>query len=109
MSSFSWTDHNEYIFIIILKERIKELLALLKGMGSVCESCGMPMEKKEDFGAQDEENRYCTHCTDENGVLKNREDVRALMIAFYMKMNHSTREEALEFVEEHMAKMPAWK
>ncbi len=78
-------------------------------MKKVCGSCGMPMEKKEDFGAQNEENSYCAHCTDEKGVLKNREDVRAGMIAFYMKMNNSGRDEAERFVDEHMAKMPAWK
>jgi hypothetical protein len=78
-------------------------------MGAVCESCGMPMEKKDDFGAGNVENRYCVHCTDESGVLKSREEVRAGMVAFYMKMNGSGRENAERFVEEHMAKMPAWK
>lgn len=78
-------------------------------MGKVCESCGMPMEGKGDFGAGNEENRYCVHCTDDAGKLKSREDVRAGMVAFYMKANGSSRDEALDFVEKHMAKMPAWK
>ena len=67
------------------------------------------MEKKEDFGAGNEENKYCVHCTDGSGNLKSREDVRAGMIAFYMKMNGSSQEDAEKLVEEHMAKMPAWK
>jgi hypothetical protein len=42
-------------------------------------------------------------------VLKNRNDIRTGMIVFYMKMNNSKRDDAEKFVEEHMAKMPAWK
>ncbi len=55
------------------------------------------------------EMKKSVHCTDENGKLKSREDVCSGMIAFYMKMNNSSREDAVEFVEEHMTKMPAWK
>lgn len=78
-------------------------------MVKACESCGMPMEKEADFGAGNMENRYCVHCTDSGGKLKSREEIRAGMVAFYMKANGSGRDEAARFVDAHMAKMPAWK
>ncbi len=74
-----------------------------------CESCGMPMEKKEDFGGGKEGNRYCVHCTDAKGSLLPRETVRENMINFFMKMKQVGRGEAEKFVDSHMAEMPAWK
>ncbi len=73
-----------------------------------CESCGMPMEKKDDFGGEKEGNKYCKHCTYPDGNLKPRHEVREGMIKFYMKMKHMPRAEAEKFVDEHMAGMPAW-
>lgn len=34
-----------------------------------CGSCGMPMEKPEQFGANDTSNAYCVHCTNDKGEL----------------------------------------
>jgi thioredoxin-related protein len=74
-----------------------------------CESCGMPMQKKEEFGGGNEENKYCVYCTDAQGNLKSRDEVRQGMIGFYMQMKNATKEEAEKIVDEQMAKMPAWK
>lgn len=69
----------------------------------------MPMEDKEDFGAGDESNKYCVHCTDPEGKLKPRAEVREGMIQLFMKMRNTDRETAEKSVDEHMSKMPAWK
>ena len=74
-----------------------------------CESCGMPMEKAEDYGAADLNNKYCKHCTDENGNLKSREDIREGWVNFVMKSENISREQAENKVDEQMTKMPAWK
>jgi len=74
-----------------------------------CESCGMEMEAKEDFGGGKEDNKYCVYCTDKEGNLKSREEVREGMINFYMKSKGMEREAAEKFVDEYMKTMPAWK
>ena len=41
--------------------------------GYICQSCGMPMEKSEDFGTNDDGSRnkdYCCFCF-QNGAFKN--------------------------------------
>ena len=74
-----------------------------------CESCGMPMKTADEHGGGDVNNPYCVHCTDPEGRLKTREEVRAGMIRFFMSSEGKSREQAEEFVDEHMKKMPAWK
>lgn len=74
-----------------------------------CESCGMPMEKAEDYGGGKVGNRYCRYCTYADGNLKSREEVRGCMIQFRMKTSRESREEAEKEVDQHMKNMPAWK
>ena len=74
-----------------------------------CESCGMPMSKLEDHGGGKENNKYCRYCTDAEGNLKSREEVREGMIQLHIKSFGKTREEAEKEVDEHMKQMPAWK
>ena len=73
-----------------------------------CESCGMPMEKAEDFGGGRVGNKYCVHCANAQGNLKSREEVREGMTRFFMTQGLNA-EEAAKKVDEHMAKMPAWR
>ncbi len=74
-----------------------------------CESCGMPMMHHEVRGGKIKDNKYCVHCTDDKGKLKDREEVREDMIRHYMKSLAKTREDAEKHVDEHMNEMPAWK
>ncbi len=78
-------------------------------MEKACESCGMPMKTAEEHGGGDINNLYCRYCTDAEGKLKSREEVREGMIQFYVKSQGKPREEAEKFVDEQMRKMPAWK
>ncbi len=75
----------------------------------LCESCGMPMIQPGDFGAGDQDNKYCVHCTDKEGKLKPREEVRGGMIKYFMSVKQKPEGEAIRFVDEWMKKMPAWK
>lgn len=75
----------------------------------ICESCGMPMRSKEDFGGGDENNKYCVHCTYENGELKSFEDAFSGMKNFMMRTMGVSEAEAEKGAKEGMAKMPAWK
>jgi hypothetical protein len=40
-------------------------MEIMKPQGTICQSCSMPMEKKEDFGTNadgSQSNEYCTYC-----------------------------------------------
>lgn len=75
----------------------------------VCQSCGMPMETPEMHGGGIEQNPYCVYCTDAEGHLKSREDVREGMVQFYMDAMGKSRDDAERVVDATMAEMPAWK
>ncbi len=74
----------------------------------VCESCGMPMRAKEDFGGGDTGNRYCRFCTDETGRLQDFETRYEGTVHFMMSRMNLDRSAAEKLARENMAKMPAW-
>ena len=77
----------------------------------------MPMEKPEDFGGGQEDNRYCVNCCNPEGSLKSREEVRQGMAQFMMtEMGQQitgekvdSLDQALEKADSYMSQMPAWK
>ena len=73
-----------------------------------CESCGMPMQKSEDHGGSDINNKYCQYCAPD-GALMSRERIKEGWINYTTKTENISREEAEKKVDEEMAKMPAWK
>ena len=84
--------------------------ALLKTIKPViCQSCGMPMKKPEEFGGGDTNSKYCKYCCNEDGSLKSREEVRKNMIKWVMDNKGAPKKEAQKAVDELMNKMPAWK
>lgn len=74
-----------------------------------CQSCGMPMDKPEDHGGGDVNNSFCQYCTDEQGNLLPKEQVRAKMVQFYVQKQSKTQEEAEKLTDQLMSSMPAWK
>jgi hypothetical protein len=74
----------------------------------VCESCGMPMRKPEEFGGGKTDNRYCVYCCDSDGNLKSYDDMVKGMTQFMMKTQGISEEQAEIATKEHLAKMPAW-
>ncbi len=73
-----------------------------------CESCGMPLRSKEDFGGGRMDNSYCAHCTDTEGDLKPYEEVLENMKNFAVRNMGISETEALKMAEEGMSKLPAW-
>jgi AcrR family transcriptional regulator len=94
--------------------RIRELLVRIVKSGGVeleekiCQSCGMPMSRPEDFGGGDVTNIYCVHCTDAQGVLKPYEVKLEEMAQFIASRSGATIEAARVTAAENMARMPAW-
>lgn len=74
----------------------------------VCQSCGMPMETPEMHGGGVKENPYCIYCTDAQGRLKSRVEVREGMIQFFVDTVGQSRQEAEQAVDATMGEMPAW-
>ena len=73
-----------------------------------CESCGMPLRSKKDYGGGKSSNKYCVYCCDAEGNLKSYKEVLEGMKNFMMKNMGVTEEQALKTAKEGMAKLPAW-
>jgi len=74
-----------------------------------CGSCGMPMERPEDFALGNPASLYCRYCTDAQGNLLPYEQVLATEIGFYVKSQGITPEAATRLAEALLADKPAWK
>lgn len=78
-------------------------------MEKICESCGMPMVKKEDFGGLNINNKYCVFCTYENGELKTFDEKVKDYSNFIMRTSDLGESQAIELAKESLLKQPAWK
>ena len=74
-----------------------------------CGSCGMPMEKPEDFALGDPTSPYCCYCTDAKGRLLPYEEVLATNAKFYIDSQGIAPEAANRMAQALLAGMPAWK
>jgi hypothetical protein len=74
-----------------------------------CESCGRPMGSKEEHGAQNPSNPYCTHCTDLKGKLLPFEKKFEDFVELAMNNRWMGKEEAEKAALAQMAEMPAWR
>ncbi|MFX1416505.1 MAG: zinc ribbon domain-containing protein [Promethearchaeota archaeon] len=74
-----------------------------------CESCGMTMTKAEEFGGHDPNNKHCVYCSDADGNLKPRNEVREGMIQFWMARENIDRKTAEEKTDSYMSSQPAWR
>lgn len=78
-------------------------------MDKRCVSCGMPMQKPEDFAQKDESRDYCCHCARPDGEMKSYDEALESMTAFMIKTQGLAEGPAREAVRDLMAKLPAWK
>lgn len=68
-----------------------------------CQSCSMPLSEAEPGQI------YCTHCTDEKGVLRPYEQIlEGTTVGYFMGMQQMPRAEAAVAAKAHLATMPAW-
>ena len=74
-----------------------------------CGSCGMPMEKPEDFALGDMTRPYCCYCTDARGELLPYERVLEINASFYVESQGVTRAAAIEMARAMLADKPAWR
>ena len=74
-----------------------------------CGSCGMPMEKPEDFALGDVTQPYCSYCTDARGKLLPYEQVLETNAQSYEATQGVTPEAAKRLAQALLADMPAWR
>jgi hypothetical protein len=74
-----------------------------------CGSCGMPMEKPEDFALGDVTQPYCSYCTDARGKLLPYEQVLETNARSYEATQGVTPEAAKRLAQALLADMPAWR
>ena len=74
-----------------------------------CGSCGMPMEKPEDFALGDVTQAYCSYCTDARGKLLPYEQVLDINARIYEQSQGVTSEAAKRLAQALLADMPAWR
>ncbi len=78
--------------------------------GACCESCGRPMMSDGDHGGGLQDNPYCRHCTDTQGVLRPYESVlRTLVEKEFMGVNGMARAQAEVAARNALAQLPAWR
>ena len=75
----------------------------------LCISCGMPMERLEDYPLGDESKDYCVHCARPDGSMQSYEERAAGMVAFIIKTQGLEEGAALSAARSLMARFPAWK
>jgi hypothetical protein len=74
--------------------------------GQYCHSCGVPLDMPDMKGMAEE---HCKHCTDDNGKLKSKEEVRQ-GIAWWLKSWQPGIDDAtaMKRAEQYMKAMPEW-
>lgn len=78
-------------------------------MYKTCISCGMPLQKPQDFPLKDESKNYCVHCARPDGSMKSYDEALTGMTQFIVKTQGLDKDIARNAARNMMAKMPAWK
>ncbi|MFH0873530.1 MAG: zinc ribbon domain-containing protein [Candidatus Komeilibacteria bacterium] len=73
-----------------------------------CESCGMPLEKKEDFAGSDESAKFCLYCVNPDGSVKSCEEVFAGGVQYFLSQIGNDQEMAEKITRKNMSQQPYW-
>lgn len=74
-----------------------------------CNSCGMPLEKKEDFALGNMESVFCQYCVDEKGQLLSYDTILQNNMHYYRESQGLTELAAMKMAKDLLKSMPAWK
>jgi len=79
-----------------------------KNMPKYCHSCGMPMEKKEDFAGADESAEFCLYCVKPDGGVKSCDEIFEGGVQFFMNSVGGDRALAERITRKNMNMQPYW-
>ena len=74
-----------------------------------CNSCGMPLENKEDFALGDTSSHYCKYCVDEKGKLLSYDTILKANADYFKESQGLTELAANKMAKDLLMSMPAWK
>ena len=74
-----------------------------------CNSCGMPLENKDDFAMGDTSSTFCKYCVDDKGKLLSYDTILKNNAAYYVESQGITELAAQKMAKDLLITMPAWK
>jgi hypothetical protein len=74
-----------------------------------CNSCGMPLDKKEDFALGNPSSPYCQYCVDTSGKLLPYETILKNNTDYLKESQGLTDQAALRMAQNLLREQPAWK
>lgn len=74
-----------------------------------CNSCGMPLESKEDFALGDAQSDFCKYCVDAKGKLLPYDTILENNAHYYKESQGLTEQAAIKMAKDLLKTMPAWK
>ena len=77
-------------------------------MEKYCESCGMPLTKKEDFAGGDENAKFCLYCVNAEGSVKSCEEIFDGGVQFFMSQIGGDRQMAEKITRKNMNRQAYW-
>lgn len=78
-------------------------------MKRFCQACGMPLVKKEDFAAGDENSIFCAYCANADGSVKSCEEIFEGGVGFFMSQIGGDRVAAEKITRKNMSGQPYWR
>lgn len=73
-----------------------------------CASCGMPLEKKEDYALGNPASGYCRYCTDEGGKLLPYQQILDSNAKYYVDSQGVSADVAQRMARDLLSAQPAW-
>jgi hypothetical protein len=77
-------------------------------MQKFCQTCGMPLNKKEDFALGDENSNFCLYCTNADGSVKTCEEIFEGGVNYFMTQIGDNRPLAEKITRKNMGGLPYW-
>lgn len=74
-----------------------------------CSSCGMPMEKAEDYSLGNTASEFCQYCTDKAGKLLPFEQILKANADYFQESQGLTPQAAQKMAKDLLKSQPAWK
>lgn len=71
-------------------------------------TCGMPLEKKENFALGDENSQFCVYCVNSDGSVKSGEEIFKGGVEFFLGALGGERSFAEKITRKNMNNLPYW-
>lgn len=77
-------------------------------MEKFCQACGMPLTKKEDFAAGNENSNFCRFCVNTDGSVKSCDEIFEGGVQFFVSQIGGDRSMAEKITRKNMSRQPYW-